>query len=251
MRALFVCLFYCLSLQFTLAQSISKNDTSGVPLVAVNLGGSLPGGDLAKSYGANALTGLSYMQKFKNNWVIGIEGSAIFGKDIKNDSSIFRPIVDHYNEFTTGDGTPAEIFLYQRGIKADLKFGKLFNIFGPNNNSGLLIMGGFGFLQHKIRIEVTNNNVPSLDKESKKMYDRYTDGFSLSQFIGYMHLGNNRRTNFYIGFEASQGFTQNRRPYNVYSKGPDNTKRLDLMYSIKAGWILPIYKKTNQKYYYN
>ena len=72
---------------------------------------------------------------------------------------------------------------------------------GPNSNSGILLMGGAGILQHKIRYEIPDNNAPQLSSEHKKGYDRLSNGPSISQFIGYVHFGNNRTINFHIGAE--------------------------------------------------
>jgi hypothetical protein len=33
--------------------------------------------------------------------------------------------------------------------------------------------------------------------------------------------------------------------------GPDNTKRIDLLYGIRLGWIVPLYKQAPQEYYFN
>ena len=232
-------------------QTQAQDQAMGIPMFWTNAGGSLPGGDLADQFGANALVGGSFMQKFTNGWMLGFESSAIFGNQIKNEKDFFLPIANQKEDFLTNDGTIADIRLFQRGLKLGIHGGKLLPIIGPNPNSGLLLLGGLGFMQHKVRIEVINNNVPVLDREGKKSFDRYTDGLSLSQFIGYFHLSNNRRINYYFGFEVSEGFTRNRRSFNMYSQGPDNRSRLDMMYSLKVGWILPLYKKTSQTFYYN
>ena len=121
---------------------------------------------------------------------------------------------------------------------------------GPNKNSGLLLMGGLGFLQHRIRIENLDNRVPNLNDDYVKGYDRLSNGFAAHQFIGYMHLSNSRRLNFYVGFELNQAWTQNRRGYNFDKQQVDKEKRLDLLYGIKVGWILPLYPKGAQKYFY-
>jgi hypothetical protein len=247
-----VTLLFCLIFGLSgFAQSKAKENPTALPMVWTNAGGFLPGGDLKESFGANATVGLSYMQKLKSNFIIGLDVNAIFGDSIYNHQNLFQPVAESKDHFITGDGTLANIRLWERGLRIDLKFGKLFPIIGPNVNSGLLLLGGVGFINHKVRIEVINNNVPSLDKEGKKLYDRYTDGLSLSQFIGYLHLSDSKRTNFYFGFELVEGFTKNRRSYNMYAQGTDDTKRLDLMYGFRAGWILPIYSRKSQTYYFD
>lgn len=111
-------------------------------------------------------------------------------------------------------------------------------------------MGGAGLLQHKIRIETIGNTVPQLDKEYKKGYDRLSNGLSLHEMIGYYHFGNKHLINFYAGFEFIQAFTENRRSYNFDEMKKDETKRVDLLFGIRAGWMLPVYRRAPQKFYF-
>src|SRR5688572_23891874 len=100
-----------------------------------------------------------------------------------------------------------------------------------------------GFIQHKIRIETIGNAVPELRHDYKKGYDHLTNGWHLSEFIGYTYFSNRQLVNFYGGFELTQGFTANRRDYNFDNLGNSDKNRLDLLYGFKLGWILPLYKK--------
>ncbi|MCK6649378.1 MAG: hypothetical protein L6Q66_06965, partial [Bacteroidia bacterium] len=97
--------------------------------------------------------------------------------------------------------------------------------------------------------ETIGNNIPQLDSDYKKGYDRLTNGFLLSQNLGYLYLSNNRIANFYIGFECMQGFTQNRRSYNFDQMKQDTEKRVDILYGGKVSWILPLYKKAPKEFY--
>ncbi len=58
-----------------------------------------------------------------------------------------------------------------------------------------------GFIQHRIRFEVKNNNVQALRDDYAEGYDRYSGGFAMKQEIGYMQVSNNRRINFYVAVE--------------------------------------------------
>lgn len=110
---------------------------------------------------------------------------------------------------------------------------------------------GAGFLEHKIRIDVDKDDVPELSGDYLKGYDRLTNGLALTEFIGYMHCGNNRLINFIFGFELTQAFTQNRRDFNFDQMKKDDNKRLDLLYGIKLGWFFPLYRHAATSYYYN
>ena len=82
-------------------------------------------------------------------------------------------------------------------------------------------------------------------------YDRLTSGIQLSQFIGYQHMSNNRLTNFYFGFDFLQGFTKGRRDYQIDLMGPANEKRIDLLWGIKFGWIVPVFRQAPNDFYLN
>ena len=64
-------------------------------------------------------------------------------------------------------------------------------------------------------------------------------------------MGNSKLLNFYAGFEFVQGFTKSQRDWIFDEMRKDNSNHLDLFYGIKVGWILPIYNRAPDKYYYN
>ena len=135
---------------------------------------------------------------------------------------------------------------YDTGIKA----GKLIPVAGPNKNSGIIFNVGAGLLQHHIRIENKDNNTPPVLGDYKKGYDKLTNGLSAREFIGYQFLDNKGLINFYVGFEFYQAWTMCRRDYNFDTMQRDDTKRNDYLMGIRAGWILPVYKKAPNSYYY-
>src|SRR5665213_331568 len=105
-----------------------------------------------------------------------------------------------------------------------------------------MLMGGIGFLEHKIFFEDYTKNVPEIDGDYAKGYDRLTNGVALYQTCKYLHFGNRHLVNYFIGLELTEGFTENRRPINFDTMEKDNTKRIDILYGITIGWMLPIYK---------
>jgi len=55
--------------------------------------------------------------------------------------------------------------------------------------------------------------------------------------------------NFYIGIEFTQAFTKNRRGFNYNTGEYDNASRLDLLYSLKAGMVIPFARRAPKSYY--
>ncbi|NTW33535.1 MAG: hypothetical protein HGB12_13090 [Bacteroidetes bacterium] len=239
-------LFSC----YTFPQANVKDSAISTSMFSIAYSYQIPGGDLSKRYFSNSSVGGSYFYKSKNNWIVSISGNFFF-KDTIKESGIFNSISTNDGCIIDGNGLFADINLYERGFLFDIKAGELFSFFGPNKNSGIVILGGFGFLQHKIRIENKDNASPQIKDDYKKGYDRLTNGFATSEFIGYMYLGNTRLVSFYAGFEFIQAFTKNRRSYNFDLMSADNTKRIDILSGFKIGWIIPLFKRSPDKFYYH
>ncbi|MGZ4090617.1 MAG: hypothetical protein ACXVNO_07845, partial [Bacteroidia bacterium] len=120
-----------------------------------------------------------------------------------------------------------------------------------NPNSGLMVTVGGGYLQHKINLFDYQKKIAAVKGDLQYGYDRLTNGFSTSQFIGYMFLSDNRMLNLYFGFEFYQAFTKSVRKLNYDTGLADTQSRLDLLYGFRFGWILPLYKKTPNNFYYD
>ena len=233
----------------TLSFGQIRDSSVNILQVEANYSFCFPSGNLAERFGVNSTVGVGLTYKLKSNWTLGFEMSYIFGSKIKEDT-ILKNLCVQSGHIINKYGEYGEINLSERGYFAGLKFGKLFPVTNYNDNSGIIVNVGGGFMQHKILIENKDNNTPPVLDEYKKGYDRLTNGISFREFIGYQHLSNNTYLNFYAGFEFYQAFTQCRRIYNFDTMQRDDTKRKDLMYGIRAGWILPLYKRNPEKYYY-
>ena len=225
-----------------------SDSTINTMIVGLNYKFNLTSGDLAKLWGYNHEIGISYDNKFKNNFTLGLSSGFIFGNQLK-DSTIFAPLVNDFGQITNLGGGQAEILFIMRGMTANINAGYVFNKLGNNPNSGLWIQGGVGFLMHKIRIESLYDDVPQLEGDYRKGYDRLHMGFQTKQFVGYLFQADKRFMNFYAGFEFIQGWTQNQRNYNFDLGGPDPGIKQDFLWGVKAGWLIPIYKRTPRDFY--
>jgi hypothetical protein len=245
-----ILIFYFILTSFpVISQNKLKDTTVFASLFHAAYSYQIPAGDLAKRFGGNSAIGGGFTIKTKGNWLFGAEGNYFFSSNIKEDS-ILKHISTHDGYIIDGDGNYAYVHVYERGWNATVKAGKLFPVFGPNPNSGIAITLGLTFLEHKIRIENEGNTAPQLAPEYRRGYDRLTNGIGMTQFIGYMYLGNNKLINFFAGLEFTEAWTKNRRPFNFDTMSKDNSNRFDMLSGIKLGWIIPIYKRVPPKYYY-
>ncbi|MEJ5266431.1 MAG: hypothetical protein WHW07_01320 [Bacteroidales bacterium] len=216
----------------------------------INYSFHLPAGDLANRFGFSSMIGAGVNFKHKSNFMIGGECSYLFGPIVKGWESILEGIMTQSGNIINRYGEYGTIALSERGFYAGVKTGYLFNIFNPNPNSGIFFNLSSGILQHKIHIENKDNNTPPVLGDYKKGYDRLSNGLAFKEFIGYQYLDNKRMINFYFGLEFYQAFTKNRRDYNFDTMSRDDNLYKDYLFGIRAGWILPLYKRSPQKFYY-
>ncbi len=211
----------------------------------------LPGADLVHRYGPNSNTAIGFGYKTKTNIQFNAHWSYLFGKELRGEdpldsiSTVDGFVIDKEGKF-------ADIREFERGFTLGIAVGKTFNSFlSPNKNSGFMITGGVGYMQHKIKIYDNGARSPQLTKETLTGYDRLTSGLMTTEFVGYVYLSRNRYVNFYGGFEFFQGFTKSRRSWDYNLMRADTQNRLDLLSGIRVGWVLPLYKTAARiKYYY-
>jgi hypothetical protein len=228
--------------QVNLEDSVVKAD-----IFRVELGLGIPAGDIADRFGLHQSAGVGYQHKTNNNVLIGLSGAYIFGNTVK-DTSIAL-LFNEAGSITGTDGYYFSPLLYEQGFDFHAAIGKITNIFSVNPNSGLTFLAGVGYLQHNIFIYVDELYVPQLDKAYRKGYDRFTNGFALNQYIGYYLFSNKHFVNFRAGFEFTEAFTKNRR-YNFDTQSTDDTSHFDALITFKVGWNLPVFEKTQRRYYY-
>lgn len=208
-----------------------------------------PGGDLVDRFGQNSTIGSGLFHKTASNWIFNFDFNFIFGNNI-NEDSLIQNLINSDGFVIDDEGHYAEVSFFERGFYSTIKLGKLFPLSKKNANSGIIVMAGAGYMQHKIKIEVKNNAASSLKGDYKKGYDRFTDGFATTQFIGYMHIGKTRLANFFAGVEFVQAWTKNRRSMNFDTGRRDNKSRLDLLGGVKVGWIIPFNRRQPEAFYY-
>lgn len=220
------------------------------PHISFNYAYQIPGADMAERFGPNSAIGLAFHIKTKKNFYYGVEGTFMFGNEVTQPGLISNLLTSD-GEVISNLGEISEIIIMQRGFMVTANAGKLFPVGKGNPNSGILLKGGIGFMQHKIRLENQVHDITQLEDEYLKGYDRLTNGLALSQFAGYYYMSNNRFANFYVGLEAYQGFTRGRRDWNFDTQDRDDEARFDMLLGARVGWVIHIYKRTGRDFYYN
>lgn len=234
------------------AQEDTEDDSKGdlIPSMSAFYAFEIPGGDLASRFGFNHKVGAAFSLKLKNNWLLTFEGGYMFSEELKEEAyTILDPLKTKMGQITSQYGTPGKILLNERGFSIMLKAGKILPFLQSNENSGPLLMGGIGFLQHQIRIENDGNDTPQVSEEYRKGYDHLTNGIAFSEFVGYRHYANNKMMNFYIGVEFTQAITKNRRGFNYNTLDYDNAQRLDMLTSFKFGVVVPFSRRVPDAFY--
>lgn len=249
----FLSIFLLVCITGALSAQVSPKDSivSGF-MIDIHYSFHIPGGDMTERFGLNSAAGPAIRYKTKNNYIFELDGSYIFGNDVKIQDSILKDISTDEGWVIDGDGLYAEIFTFERGFTTSAKIGKLFPVWGPNDNCGIFFMLGGGYMQHKIRIYNQDMTAPQVKDDYKKGYDRLTGGFSASQQIGYFFIGNRKSYSFTASFEIIEGFTKPLRNYQYDLMGPeDDATRLDLLYGIRLSWMIPLFKQPSDGYYYD
>lgn len=218
-----------------------KDSIVFAPMIMPTGGFHFPLGDVQQTYKFTYHVGGQFLIKTRKNILFGASGEFMFGENVG-----IPGLVQNIFPVYAQDGTTPGVTLGMRGFNFMAQGGYILH-FGkkakPNRNSGLMFLFGAGFLQHQVQMEFRGGLAPQVQNDYKKGYDRLHYGPAISQFIGYIYMGNNRSLNFYGGVEFIQAFTKNRRIYNYDDGAPDTRDKYDIFIGLKVGYIFPIYRK--------
>tara|TARA_B100000427_G_C15480498_1_gene582733 strand:- start:542 stop:1288 length:747 start_codon:yes stop_codon:yes gene_type:complete len=200
-------------------------------------------------YGDNSAIGASYLLENNKNIIFGIECSYMFAANIQ-DSNIFNNISTSTGAIIGGDGYYANVNPMQRGVNAHLFTGYAFH-FKESNLSGIYIYQGVGYLQQQIFIDTKNQNIPQLNEEMKKGYDRLSDGFSTKLSIDYKYYHKKGRLQISSGINYTMAYTKSKRTYNFAENEYYSQKRewVELL-GFKIEVIIPIHRKNKEEFHY-
>ncbi len=238
-------LFLLLSVVFINVTAQENNQSA----FTFNYNYQIPTSNLANTFGDNSSIGASYFFETANNLLYGIEGSFMFGNNIK-DSTLFDNIATSTGAIIGDDGYYTNVVLMHRGFDAHLFMGYACH-FKETNLSGIYISQGFGYLQHQIYINTKNQNIPQLDEEMKKGYDRFSNGFSTKISTDYKYYSKKGKFQASAGINYIMAFTKIIRRYDFANQQYYSSQRKwDQLLGFKFEIIIPINRKNNEEFHY-
>lgn len=219
-------------------------------VIGVNGGLDFPVADMATRFGLSYRFGPSLMYKTESNFIFGAKFDLISGNKIREDS-LLSGVHDKNGLFINNIGQRIGVGLFERGFAVGLQAGKILPFSKSNPNTGLLLLTGAGFMQHRINIEDRDETIPQIRNEYEKGYDRLTNGVYVEQFAGFNMFDKGGLLNFHIGLDILAGFTQGRRDYLFDVRRKDDASRLDMLIGLRGGLYIPIFKKKSEEIYFD
>ncbi len=244
---------YLLFLVLLTAQSQAQNspvNTGNAILVHASYGYFQPGGDLADRFGSSLSPGLRAEWQFEaSQWFSGLHGTFFFGNQVKED--VISGLRTSDGGIVGNDRSFADVQLRMRAWMTTIYGGKVIPLGTSEARSGIRLELGLGYFRHKIRIQDDpSRDVAPLSANYKEGYDRLSGGMALQQSIGYQYLSADGRINFAISFECTQARTEGLRGYQYDLRANDAARRTDLLFGLRATWILPFYVTEGEAIYY-
>ena len=256
------------------AQSVEKKDTLECHIVGFNVGiktpserlsfGTAPDGStsqratMASLYpGAYMDYGINGIYKYKNGWLVTVDGNLWFGgNNLLYRKERMGSVFTHDSIVIGSNGTDASITCYNRGFSLQGGAGKVW-VLNPerNPNSGILTRISAGYIRQQTIFMVNNEHAPQIEGDYALLYDHQRHGAILTESIGYWFMSNNANLlNLYVSFDISQCWSWSTRDYMIDNylglHGKDNNRYFDLIYSIKLCWMFPLKGKETHEYYY-
>ncbi|MBL7718614.1 MAG: hypothetical protein JNL72_07250 [Flavipsychrobacter sp.] len=216
--------------------------------ITMNANFDVPAGDMADRFGISYRFGPSVLYKTKSNWLIGVKWDFISGANIREDSLLINLAKD--GGILNQQGVRTNVNVYERGYVVGVQAGKMFPVFKKNSAGSLFALTTLGFVQHKIKIFDREKSIWSIRDEYNKGYDRLSNGIMVEEFAGYNYFSKKGYFSFYIGLNISAGFTAGRREFLYDVMRPDDKGRLDILYGVRGGIHIPIFKRKSEEFYF-
>ena len=183
------CLFFAIFFSFSLPLYAQKEGKTEVDTATnmfwtgASFGYQFPFGKLSQTFKGNLNIGTGFTFKTASNWTWSLNFNYMFGSKLNYTEdeyldfmhSLFGSAFDSQGRVFDLAGLASTIYFEGRYWNLGVGVGKLIPVSKRWRNSGILIQTSFGFLRHKIFIDIpdpSSNVIPAFDKEYKKGYDR-------------------------------------------------------------------------------
>lgn len=216
---------------------------------AVNGNFDIPAGDMADRFGLSYRLGAAIFYKTKSNWMFGPKVDFILGNKIREDSLLVN-MMDANSTILNNAGQRIGVRIYEQGYMVGLQAGKIFNLSKTNADNGIMALTSVGFMQHRINVFDRDKSIPQIRGDYRKGYDRLSNGLYVEEYICYNYFAPNSMINFHIGLDITAGFTKGRRDFLYDVMHTDNASRVDILFGIRGGWYIPIFKKKSEEYFF-
>lgn len=224
--------------------NITAQETNQLPIdgsvieFGIGLGTGIPMADMKDRYGSHLNFSLGGNYILPSNWLFNVEFNYLYGEKIKED--VLAPFRTNIGTILGDDEQIADVFLRERGLFLGGGIGKLFPL-SSNSRSGIKVMVDGGVLQHAIKFHDERNAATQVRAGRHAGFDRLTRGFALKETLAYKHMSSDKRVNFEVAFDATQGFTSEVRAYNFDTGLPTIKSRLDVILGMRIVWHLTFY----------
>ena len=227
------------------AQLSLRNDTVALPFIQVHYLYQQPEADMGNRFDANSAIGGGVYYKNRYNWSYGLTASFLFGGSVREEN-LFGSIATHDGRLVTSGGRLTTVETDMRGLRVMGSLGKIFPWIGPNPNSGVSLQLGAGLLQHRINFANNQSDVPQIQGDYQKGYDRLTNGFALVPQLTYLRFDNENFINVRAGLDLTLAWTQSRRDWNYAENRAIDEARFDVLIGFKGAWVFPIFDKQSR-----
>lgn len=257
-----------------MAQVDLKVDTLACPIIGFNVGPMFPSTQFSFETAPDGTTGkeatmaslykgpwldfgIDALYKFKNNWLLSVDGDIWFGSNnLQHRHERMSSLYTRDSIIIGGNGTNATVTCYNRGLGVQGGVGRIFALWPERNpNTGLMARLSAGYMRQQTIFMIYDEKAPQISDDYALLYDHQRHGVLLTESLGFWLMSSRSDlANLYLAFEVTQCWSWSTRQYQIDDylglRGKDGNRYFDLLYSIKLCWMFPLRGKTVHDYYF-
>lgn len=231
-------------------QTRSVRDSSLTsPHIHLSLGTTAPFGDLAARVGNGGLVGIGFHVKQRSGLYWGVQANWGFGHRLR-EQGVLANLLTPGGDLIDNEGQVAFVSITGRTGLFSADVGWMWDGFGPNPNSGILLKVGVGSFHHRLHFENTENRITQLEQPQLQYYDRLTWGVAGRLTAGYFHMSNDGLRNFFADLSLTRATTWPQRPFNADTQVTEDAVRTDGLIGLEVGWVFHMYKRAPKEHWY-